>query len=225
VRSERRALAIDERLRAKLEWRSTEQLVVELDRLEATLDDPATRRTEATTEARVVAERQLCEACRALQTSTAGRRDQARLEAIHAHAAARIDTLRAEEQAARAAAPEPADRERAAAIERILEERRWLSVKAAITAEPRYLTEVLGRRPEGPRARLEWERAVDTLERHRQLMGVRDPDQPLGREPQDRGERARWRVAHRELEAMSAKLVESERARERVRVAGLGIER
>jgi conjugative relaxase-like TrwC/TraI family protein len=225
-RSEQRALAIDERLRAKLERRSTEQLVVELDGLEAALDDPAIRRTEATTEARVVAERQLGEARRALQTSTAGRRDQARLEAIRAHTAERVDTLRAEEQAAREAAPEPADRERAAAIERILEERRWLSVEAAITAAPRYLTEALGRRPEGLRARLEWERAVDTLERHRQLMGVRDPDRPLGREPQDRGERARWWVAHRELEAVSAKLVESdERARERIRVAARGIER
>ena len=224
-RSEQRALAIDELLRGELEGRSTEELVAELDRLEAACDDPGTRRAEAITEARLVAERQFGEVARALEASTASRPERVRLEVIHEHAAARLDTLRAEERAAREAAPEPADRERAAAIERVLRERRRLGVEATITLEPAYLTDALGPRPEGLRARLDWERAVDQVERHRQLLGVRDPERAIGAEPWRARELAKWRAAQQELEIARARLIDRGRERGLARAVGQGIER
>ncbi|MGH2994348.1 MAG: hypothetical protein ACRDL1_12550, partial [Solirubrobacterales bacterium] len=224
-RSEQQALAIDERLRGELEGRSTEQLVSELDRMERNRDDPPARRADATAAARRDAEAQLAEAARALEGSTARGPERARLEAIREHAAEGVDALRIQERAGREAVPEPAERECAAAIERILAERRRLSVQAAITAEPRYLTEALGDRPEGLRRRLEWERGVDTLERHRQLLGVRDPVRALGEEPRARDARARWRAAQRELDALRTRVAERELGRESTRALGAEIGR
>lgn len=66
---------------------------------------------------------------------------------------------------------------------------------------------------------------MDTVERHRQVLGVRDPDRALGEEPRARDERARWRAAQRELEALRARVVERDLTRDRERVAGIGIER
>jgi hypothetical protein len=222
-RSEHRALAIDERLRGELERRSTEQLVTELDTLEAARAHPAIHRLEAASAARLEAETQLAAARRALETSTASGIERARLESIHEHAAGRLDALR--ERAARDAVPETADPERASAIERILGERRRLRVEATIALEPAYLTDALGARPEGLRARLEWERAVDHLEWHRQRLGVRDPERALGAEPHGRREQACWRAARRELDATRARVAERELTQVRERVAGLGIER
>jgi conjugative relaxase-like TrwC/TraI family protein len=224
-RSEPRALAIDERLRGELERRSTAELVRELDRLERRRNDPAARRAEAAASARREAEVQLAEARRALERPAARGPERARLEAIRGHAVERLDALRAQERTAREVAPQPADRERAAGIERILAERRRLSVEAAITAGPRYLTEALGDRPEGLRRRLEWERGVDTLERHRQLLGVRDPDRALGEEPHARDARARWRAAQRELDALRTRVAERELGRESTRALGVEIGR
>jgi conjugative relaxase-like TrwC/TraI family protein len=223
-RSEQPALAIAERLRGELELRSTEELVTELDTLEAARNDPAARRAEATAAARCEAGAQLSEARRALEASTARGPERAQLEAIHDHAAERLDTLRAQERAAREAAAEPADPEKAAAIERILRERRRLSVEAAIAAEPRYLTNALGPRPEGLCARLEWERAADTLERHRQRLAIRDPKLALGDEPSGARELANWRAAHRELEAVRERLIERGRERGLTRAISQGID-
>jgi conjugative relaxase-like TrwC/TraI family protein len=210
-RSEQRALAIDERVRGKLQRRSTEELVRELDTLEGALEDPNTRRTEVTTSARREAEAQLAETRRALETSTARGSERAQLEAIHGHAAERLDALRVQEHAAREAAPGLAEPERAAAIERILAERRRLRVGAAIALEPGYLTDALGPRPEGLRARLEWERAVDRLECHRQRLGVRDPERALGPEPREALARSRWRQAQREIERAHDQIPRRER--------------
>jgi hypothetical protein len=199
--------------------------VAELDRLEAARHDPATRRAETTAEARLVAERQLTEARRSLESSTAGRRERVRLEAVHEHAAGRVDALRAEERTIRETAPELPDAKRVAATERILGDRRRLRVEAAIALEPAYLSDALGSRPEGIRARLEWERAIDHVERHRQRLGVRDPERALGAEPRGRAEQARWQAAWRELDTMRARVADRELTRPRERVTGLEIER
>jgi hypothetical protein len=225
-RSEQGALAIDERLRGELECQPIAALVNELHRIEAAEDDIAQRRLEAVAAARADAERDVRRARDGLgQGHTRDPAKRARLESIEAHATERLRELRAEEQVAHAAAPDPAERERGAAIERILAERRRLSIESAIIAEPRYLTEALGRRPEGLRPRLEWERAVDTVEHHRQRLGVRDRDRALGAEPGTRDERARWRAAHRELETLRARVREHDLGRDRAQAAGLGIER
>jgi conjugative relaxase-like TrwC/TraI family protein len=222
-RAEQRALAIDDRLRGELERKPTAALADEFQAIKSGDDDPGRRRLEAVAAARAQAERDVRRALEALgQTQTRDRTQRARRESIAAHATERLRELRAEERVARAAAPDPAERERGAAIERILAERRRLSVEAAIVAEPRYLTEALGRRPDGLRPRLEWELAVDTVERHRQLLGVRDPDRALGEKPRTRDERASWRAAQRELEAVRARVVEREVTRESN--LGVGVE-
>jgi hypothetical protein len=59
------------------------------------------------------------------------------------------------------------------------------------------LTECLGSRPEGLGRRLEWEGAVDALERHRQRLGVRDPERALRHELRTAREHAAWRAAER----------------------------
>jgi conjugative relaxase-like TrwC/TraI family protein len=219
-RSEQRALAIDERLRGELEWRTTAELVSELDQLEAARDDPAHRRAEAIRAARLDAEANLVEARR--RSNAPRGPERARLEAL----AERARELKAQESALALSGSSPAEAgERAGAIERILAERRRFRVETVIQLEPAYLIDALGSPPEGIRQRLEWERAVDTLERHRQRLGVRDPDRAIGEEPAGRRERARWIAAQRELEVMRARLLEHERGHERLRVAGQGIER
>jgi hypothetical protein len=218
-------LAIDERLRSELEERPTGELVRELDRLERGRRDPAVRRADATAVARREAEAQLADARRALEASTARGPERARLEAIREHAAERLDALQRQERVTDKAAPERANLQRGAAIERILAERRRLSVEAAITAEPHYLIEALGPRPEGLRSRLEWERAVDQLERHRQRLGVRDPARALGEEPRTRDERARWGAAQHELETLRHRVVERELGWESARALGVEISR
>jgi hypothetical protein len=219
-RSEQRALAIDERLRGELERRSTQALVAELNELDRARDDPDHRRAEAIRAARADVEAMLAEVPQ--HSDTARGPERARVEAL----AERARELEAQESALARTAPSPAQvDERAAAIERILADRRRFSVEAAIGLESQYLADALGPPPEGLRQRLEWERAVDTLERHRQRLGVRDPDRALGKEPRNTRERANWRAAQRELEVMRARLVEHERAFGRVRTAGQGIER
>jgi conjugative relaxase-like TrwC/TraI family protein len=225
-RTEQRALAIDERLRGELEGKPTPALVDELHRIEAAGGDPGQRRLEALTAARAQAERDLSRVREALRGRDVGdRTERIRLESIAAHATERRGDLRSEERAAREAAPDPGERERGAAIARILAERRRLSVEAAIVAVPRYLTEALGPRPEGLRGRLEWERAVDTVERHRQLLGVRDLDRAFGDEPLTPHERGRWRAAHRELGVLRARVVERDMNRERARAMGVEVGR
>jgi hypothetical protein len=66
---------------------------------------------------------------------------------------------------------------------------------------------------------------VDTVERHRQLLGVRDPYRALGEEPRARDERARWQAAQRELEALRARVVERGLGLDREQAAGIGVER
>jgi conjugative relaxase-like TrwC/TraI family protein len=220
-RSEQRALAIDERLRGELERRSTAALVSELGELEAARDDPAHRRAEAICAARLDAEARLAEVHRG---PDAGRDpgERARLEAL----AERARELEARESALALSGPSSTDAgERAAAIERILAERRRFRVETVIHLEPAYLTDALGPAPEGLRRRLEWERAVDALERHRQRLGVRDPNRALGEEPRKARERAEWRAAQRELEAARAHLFERERGHGLARGDRQGIER
>jgi conjugative relaxase-like TrwC/TraI family protein len=219
-RSEQRALALDERLRGELEGRSTPALVLELDALEAARDDPAQRHADAIRAARVDAEVALAEARR--RPDVARGPERVRLEAL----AERVRDLEAQESALARSGPSQAEAgERAAAIERILAERRRLRVESAVRLEPTYLIDALGPPPEGLRQRLEWERAVDSVERHRQRLGVHDPNRALGDEPRARHERARWRAAERELETVRARLIERETGRGLARAAGVGIER
>jgi ATP-dependent exoDNAse (exonuclease V) alpha subunit len=227
-RSEQRALAIDERLRGELERVPTGTLIEELRRTEAPDEDVAGRRLKALATARAEAERDAERARTVLAEAGAGdRTERAPLESIAEHAAERLAALREQERGMLDAEPAvaPRERDRAAAIERILAERRRPAVEAAIALEPRYLTDALGPPPEGLRWRLEWERAVDSVERHRQRLGVRDRDRALGDEPRRARESAEWRTAQRELEVVRARLIERERGRGLIRAAGQGIER
>jgi conjugative relaxase-like TrwC/TraI family protein len=226
-RSEQRALAIDERLRAELERKPTGDLLEAVRRIETAGSGAGRRRTEALAAARADAERALERAVATLAERGPGEHgERARLEAVREHAAERLRELRAREEAAREATPavSQTERERGAAIERVLAERRHLRTEATIHLGPAYLTDALGPRPEGLRRRLEWEHAVDQVERHRQRLGVRDPERALGREPHAAFERAEWRRAQRQLDALRARLAERQVSRERV-LRPVGIER
>jgi len=227
-RSEQRALAIDERLRAEFERKPTRDLVEELRRIETAGGGADERHAEVLAAARADAERDVERAEAALAApGLGGRGERARLEAIRDHAVERLGGLRARDERAREriGAVSPVEPERGAAIERVLAERRHLRGEAAIRLEPAYLTDALGPRPEGLRRRLEWERAVDHVERHRQRLGVRDAERSLGREPRAAGERAEWRKAQRQIDALCARLARRQVSRERVPGAGQGIER
>ncbi|MGH2965562.1 MAG: MobF family relaxase [Solirubrobacterales bacterium] len=197
-RSEGAATALDERLRAELERRSTQELVTELRRAEQAAQSPASRRHESLAAARRDAERDP-ERARATAQG-ASHAERARLTAIARQAKSRAAELRSQAEAAERQidASQP-DRGRAAAIERILSTRRRLRTEAAIRLEPRYIVDGLGPRPEPLSKRLEWERAVDRLERRRQHLGITDRERALGEEP-DAGVRAEWRAGQRELQ-------------------------
>ncbi|MGH2988021.1 MAG: hypothetical protein ACRDLO_15235 [Solirubrobacterales bacterium] len=116
-------------------------------------------------------------------------------------------------------------RERAAAIERILAERRRERVATSIELEPAYVVQAIGRRPAGLRARLEWERAVDRVERLRQRLGVSDAERALGVAPGGAHQRRSRRGARRELDLLRAHVGERSAGRERGHVAEIGLER
>jgi conjugative relaxase-like TrwC/TraI family protein len=225
-RSEQRAVAIDESLRCELEGEPTARLIAEHRQIDASADDPARRRAQAVVIERTKAEREAERARSAVERATT-RAERLRLGAILEHSEERVARLRSKERAAEPPATvEPfSGRERAAAIERILAERRRLQVEAAIRLEPAYLVDALGPRPEGLCDRLEWERAVDALEGHRQRLGVRDHGKALGVVPADAGTRAEWRDARRELEAMRVRIAGQELSRARGRAAEFAIER
>ena len=227
-RSEQQALAIDERLRAELEARSTEELLAERRRLEGEADDPASRRLEKTRRLRENGEQKLAAFERGGAEGAprlwGGGRDLTGIQVEMARD--QIERLRAQEQelASKARPQTSADRERQAAVGRVLRERRQLATEAAIRLEPRYITEAIGPRPEGIRERLRWDESVERIEELRQDLGVRDRQRVLGREPRDRSARLDWRRADRELRRMQEKLLSREMKRElgRVRGAGMG---
>jgi conjugative relaxase-like TrwC/TraI family protein len=226
-RSEGGAAALDERLRAELERRSTADLVAELRRVEEGSRSPASRRRESLAAALRDAER---DAERASATAErAADPERPRLAAIARQAAERVADLRFQAEAAEhQIGVEPhAHLGRTAAIERILGERRRLRAEAAIRLEPRYVTDALGARPEPLSEGLEWERAVDRLERRRQRLGIDDRERALGEEPETGWERTEWRAAWRELERMRERFAERhlERQLEREPVLELAIER
>ena len=220
-RSEGGAAALDERLRAELERRSTTDLVAELRRVERGAQSPASRRHESLAAASHDAER---DAERARGTAErAADPEGARLAAIARQAASRAGELRSREESAErelGAVPQP-DPGRAAAIERILGERRRLRTEAAIRLEPPYVADALGARPEILSERLEWERAVDRLERRRQRLGIDDRERALGEEPETAREHAEWRAGWRELERTGERFAERVREREAEREQGL----
>jgi hypothetical protein len=100
-------------------------------------------------------------------------------------------------------------------------------MEAAIRLEPRYITDALGARPEVLSERLEWERAVDRIERRRQRLGVTDRERALGEELEPASDRAEWRAARRELERLRVRFAEREieRDAERDQILELAIER
>ena len=87
--------------------------------------------------------------------------------------------------------PEPRHDARAevAAIDAVLERRRYLALAAARVSAPDYIVAELGERPaEGPQ-RVAWDGAVRVIEDYRQRKGIRDRDTALGPEPKDRAAR------------------------------------
>ena len=105
-------------------------------------------------------------------------------------------------------------------LNRVIDTREGKAISRAAADPPRYLTEVLGPRPDTPKARVAWTDGVAAVERHRLAFGITDPERPLGKEPTRATDRY-WahREAGRQLESASYQLaragVEHHLARER----------
>jgi len=113
--------------------------------------------------------------------------------------------------------------EHIAAIDRSIDER----VTRAVDQQPgRYLTEVLGDRPDGTRNRLAWDSAATTIEKYRHSqLGITPDDGPLpgtgvanaiGQPPTDQPLRLRfWKHAHRQIEEHIAPVAHRDHGMER----------
>ena len=223
-RTEQGALAINEHVRGELERVPTNELVVELARLESARVDPRRRRAEALRDEVAKTEAALAELRQKLERMAGHDQERPYVQTSCAHAAKRLERLRVQERELSGGVREPSvSVERLAAIERELAGRRRAHLEIAISTEPAYVTEALGRKPQELRPRLEWERAVERLEALRQRLGVKDRDRALGVAPQDLGGRRRWDEVQQELDSLRRQVLERSVVRERSR--GMGIER
>ena len=112
------------------------------------------------------------------------------------------------------------------AVDRVLAQRRELSLTAARIAPPPYVTAELGERPADPAKRREWEHGIGIIERYRQENGITDRSRAFGAKPERSLERTRREAELRRLRELQRRLGrEQSRARTRELRRGLRIAR
>jgi conjugative relaxase-like TrwC/TraI family protein len=72
---------------------------------------------------------------------------------------------------------------RYALLSHVIDRRERKDISRAAAAQPAYLINALGPRPEGPQARGVWQEGVGVIQRHRLRWGVADPEHALGVQP------------------------------------------
>src|SRR4029077_13700049 len=77
----------------------------------------------------------------------------------------------------------PEDVQRNAQLSRVIDRRERKDIRRAAAAQPAYLTNALGPRPEGRQARGAWQEGVGIIQRHRLRWEVADTERPLGAQP------------------------------------------
>jgi conjugative relaxase-like TrwC/TraI family protein len=75
------------------------------------------------------------------------------------------------------------DVQRYAQVSRVIDRRERKDISRAVAAQPAYLTNALGPRPDGREARGVWQEGVGIIQRHRLRWEVADPERPLGAQP------------------------------------------
>jgi conjugative relaxase-like TrwC/TraI family protein len=95
---------------------------------------------------------------------------------------------------------------RAAKIEAELPAHRRKHLRRTLDNPARYLTVVLGARPNDPRARQLWDRAAQRIETYRFDHGVATFDDALGPRPDRAPARSHWQRAHQELDRAQREL-------------------
>jgi hypothetical protein len=82
------------------------------------------------------------------------------------------------------------DVQRYAQLSRVIDRRERKDISRAAAAQPAYLINALGPRPDGREARGVWQEGVGIIQRHRLRWEVADPERPLGAQPRSGSARA-----------------------------------
>ena len=114
-------------------------------------------------------------------------------------------------------------RAEAAALDRVLSQRKQAEIAALRLAPPEHIVRELGERPADPWKARTWDRAAQGIEGYRREQGIKDRDTALGARPGDRTQRARWDRERENLRHARQQL-ELEKARVRVVERGMGLE-
>jgi hypothetical protein len=105
------------------------------------------------------------------------------------------------------------DVRRYAEVSRVIDRRERKDISRAVAAQPAYLTNALGPRPDGRQARGVWQDGVGIIQRHRLRWGVADPERPLGAQPRSGAARAAHFDASTQLQRASQELARQTPAR------------
>lgn len=148
----------------------------------------------------------------------------ARVEKDEARLRRHLDRLEAELR--EMPSPQDVARREFAVADRVLAERRELTVIAARISPPAYVKSELGERPSDPAKCKAWDRGVTEIERYRQEHGIKDPSKAFGRKAKRGVERARQETARRRLQEVQRVLGHGQHAaRARQLSRGLSIGR
>jgi hypothetical protein len=98
------------------------------------------------------------------------------------------------------------DVQRYVQVSRVIDRRERKDISRAAAAQPAYLTNALGPRPDGRQARGVWQDGVGIIQRHRLRWGVADPERALGGDPRSGGARAAHVDASTQLRFVSQQL-------------------
>ena len=115
-------------------------------------------------------------------------------------------------------------RAEAAALDRVLSQRKQAEIAALRLAPPEHIVKELGERPADPWKARTWDRAAQGIEGYRREHGIKDRDTALGRQPEDRTQRRRWEHERENLRHARQRL-ELEKARARVVERGMELGR
>jgi len=105
------------------------------------------------------------------------------------------------------------DVQRYAQVSRVIDRRERKDISRAVAAQPAYLTNALGPRPDGRETRGVWQEGVGIIQRHRLRWGVTDPERPLGVQPRSGAARAAHVDASTQLQRARQELTRQTPAR------------
>jgi hypothetical protein len=100
-----------------------------------------------------------------------------------------------------------------AQVSRVIDRRERKDISRAVAAQPAYLTNALGPRPDGREARGVWQEGVGIIQRHRLRWEVADSERALGAQPRSGSARAAQLDASTQLRLATQELARQNPAR------------